>query len=79
MSERENVQQIEQVFAAFGRADILFIESQLTDDVHWVSHLDPIVPWSGDDSGKASVPRFSVRSAAPLMSMHTPCASSSRG
>jgi hypothetical protein len=40
MSERENVRQIEQVFAAFGRGDIPSILAQLTDNEHWVSHLD---------------------------------------
>jgi ketosteroid isomerase-like protein len=58
MSERENIQKIEQVFAAFARGDIPFILGQLADDVHWVSRLEPIVPWSGDYSGKANVPKF---------------------
>ena len=31
---------------------------QLTDDVRWISHFDPIVPWGGDYSGKQNVPRF---------------------
>src|SRR5207253_864845 len=34
------------------------IVDKLTDDVQWVSHLDPIVPWAGDFSGKQRVPRF---------------------
>src|SRR6266567_2799698 len=58
MSESENVQQIEQVFAAFGRGDVPAILAQLTDDVHWISHLESNVPWSGDYSGKANVPKF---------------------
>jgi ketosteroid isomerase-like protein len=58
MSELENVRQIEQVFAAFGRGDLPAILAQLTDDVHWISHLESIVPWSGDYSGKANVPKF---------------------
>ena len=58
MSERENIQKIEQVFAAFGRGDIPFILEQLTSDVRWMSHLEPIVPWSGDYSGKDNVPKF---------------------
>ena len=58
MSEQDNVQQITGIFQAFGRGDIPTILDQLTDDVHWVAHLDAVVPWSGDYSGKANVPRF---------------------
>lgn len=54
----DNPQRIEAIFEAFGRGDIPFILDQLTDDVHFVAHLDPVVPWSGDFSGKANVPRF---------------------
>jgi ketosteroid isomerase-like protein len=31
---------------------------QLTDNVRWVSHFEPVVPWAGDFSGKRSVPNF---------------------
>jgi uncharacterized protein len=58
MTAGDNVRAIEAVFAAFGRGDIPFILDQLTEDVHWVAHLDPSVPWSGDHSGKANVPAF---------------------
>jgi ketosteroid isomerase-like protein len=47
---------VEALFEAFGRGDVPYILDQLTDDVHWVAHLDPSVPWSGDYSGKANVP-----------------------
>jgi len=56
--EHDNIQRIGEIFAAFGRGDIPFILDQLTDDVRWVSHLEPIVPWSGDYSGKGRVPAF---------------------
>jgi len=58
MSVEENVRAVEAIFEAFGRGDIAYILDQLTDDVHWVAHLDPSVPWSGDYSGKANVPSF---------------------
>jgi ketosteroid isomerase-like protein len=58
MSPEDNVHAVDALFAAFGRGDISFILDQLTDDVHWVAHLDPNVPWAGDYSGKANVPRF---------------------
>lgn len=58
MSEQDNVQTIEGLFAAFGQGDIPSILEQLTDDVHWVAHLEAVVPWSGDYSGKTNVPRF---------------------
>ena len=58
MSEQQNVQTIQDVYAAFGRGDVAAIVSKLTNDVRWVTHLDPIVPWSGDYSGKDCVPKF---------------------
>ncbi len=58
MSEQQNVETITKMYDAFGRGNVQFIVDQLTDDVHWVSHFDPIVPWGGDFSGKQNVPRF---------------------
>ena len=58
MAESDNVSLIGQIYEAFGRGDIGYIIDQLTDDVRWVSHLEPIVPWSGDYSGKSNVPKF---------------------
>ena len=58
MTATSNVQIVHDIYAAFNRGDIAFIVDQLTDDVKWVSHFDPIVPWGGDRSGKANVPGF---------------------
>lgn len=58
MSAEENARVVESLFEAFGRGDVAYILDQLVDDVHWVAHLDPSVPWSGDYSGKANVPQF---------------------
>ena len=58
MAESDNVALIGRIYEAFGRGDIDYIIDQLTDDVRWVTHLEPIVPWSGDFSGKTYVPRF---------------------
>ena len=58
MGESDNVALIESIYQAFGRGDIGFIIDQLADDVRWVTHLEPIVPWSGDYSGKKNVPKF---------------------
>jgi ketosteroid isomerase-like protein len=58
VTETENVQLIGTIYEAFGRGDIAHIVEQLTDDVRWVSHFESIVPWSGDYSGKATVPGF---------------------
>ena len=57
MGEQQNIAQITKMYEAFGRGDVAFITDQLTDDVRWVSHFEPIVPWAGDFSGKAQVPR----------------------
>jgi ketosteroid isomerase-like protein len=58
MSEEPNIQIIREIYAAFSRADVPAIVAKLTDDVEWISHLDPIVPWSGDFSGKERVVKF---------------------
>lgn len=57
-SEAQRVETIAGIYAAFGRGDVGAIVAQLADDVRWVSRLDPLVPWSGDRSGKANVPEF---------------------
>lgn len=58
MSTEENVKTIQDIYAAFGRGDVAFIVSQLTDDVRWVSHFDAVVPWGGDFSGTSRTPAF---------------------
>ena len=58
MSTQQNVKLIQEMYAAFGRGDVAFIVGQLTGDVRWVSHLDGVVPWAGDFSGKDRVSRF---------------------
>jgi ketosteroid isomerase-like protein len=52
MSENDNIARIVKIYEAFGRGDVGYILAQLTSDVHWVSHFEPIVPWGGDLSGK---------------------------
>ncbi len=58
MSEKDNVARVTQLYEAFSRGDIAYILDQLTDDVRWVTHLDPVVPWAGTFPGKQAVPQF---------------------
>ena len=58
MSEQQNIQTIQQVYAAFGRGDVPTILGRLTDEVRWISHIESVVPWAGDFSGKDRVPQF---------------------
>jgi ketosteroid isomerase-like protein len=58
MNEQQNVGTVQDIYEAFGRGDVQFIVDQLTDDIHWVSHFDALVPWAGDFSGKERVPLF---------------------
>jgi ketosteroid isomerase-like protein len=58
MSEQRNIETILEMYEAFGRGDVVFILTRLTDDVKWVSHFDSVVPWSGDFSGKDRVKGF---------------------
>lgn len=56
--EQENTAQVTKIFEAFGRGDVAYILDQLADDVRFTSHLDPIVPWAGEFSGKEKVASF---------------------
>ena len=58
MSAEQKIETIREMYSAFGRADVPAIIANLTDDVEWVSHLDPVVPWAGDFSGKERVTKF---------------------
>jgi ketosteroid isomerase-like protein len=58
VSEHDNIQLVESIFDAFGRGDIPYILDQLTDDVRFQARLDPIVPWSGEYTGKSSVVNY---------------------
>jgi len=53
------IETISSVYEAFGRGDIDFILSQVTDDVDWASCPgSDIAPWHGIHRGKAEVPNF---------------------
>ena len=58
MTEQQNVEAVTKIYEAFGRGDIPYIIDQLSEDVRWVSHFEPEVPWAGDYSGKEEVPRL---------------------
>ena len=57
-TETDNTEQVTRIFEAFGRGDVPYIVGQLADDARFTSHLDPIVPWAGDYTGKDNVTRF---------------------
>ena len=57
-TEIENTEHVTKIFEAFGRGDVTYILDQLAADVRFVTHLDPIVPWAGEYSGKDNVGRF---------------------
>jgi ketosteroid isomerase-like protein len=56
--EVENTERVTKVFEAFGRGDVKYILDQLAEDVRFVSHLDPSVPWAGEYSGKDAVAQY---------------------
>lgn len=56
--ESDNVEQVTRIFEAFGRGDVAYILGQLADDVRFVGHLDPVVPWAGEYSGRDDVAHF---------------------
>lgn len=56
--EIQNTERVTRIFDAVGRGDVAYVLDQLADDARFVSHLDPIVPWAGEFSGKDNVARF---------------------
>jgi hypothetical protein len=53
------IETIRSVYEAFGRGDIDFILSQVTDDVDWASCPgSDVAPWHGIHRGQAEVPNF---------------------
>lgn len=48
----------EAIFDAFNRGAIDEVLARLTDDAMFVSHLDPVVPWSGRYQGKSQILQY---------------------
>jgi ketosteroid isomerase-like protein len=70
-------EQIQSLYAAFGRGDVTAILEQLTDSVDWNNsgvHSNEI-PWNGNFTGKARVPAFFAAVAEnaelPVFNPHT--------
>ena len=58
MSANRNVETVKEIYAAFGKGDVAGIVAKLAGDVKWMTHCDAVVPWSGDFSGAARIPKF---------------------
>lgn len=54
----KNTDTVASIYEAFGQGNIPFILEQLREDVGWICHFDPIVPWGGDRRGKEAVADF---------------------
>lgn len=59
---RSNAAIISEMYAAFIRGDIPAILLPLSPTVHWVNHMDPMIPWSGDQSGSRVMEFFNALS-----------------
>jgi len=59
MSENDNIQKLQLLYAAFGRSDINMILSNVTDDVTWGTETSATeVPWYSIRSGRDGVGDF---------------------
>jgi ketosteroid isomerase-like protein len=58
MSENDNVQKLQQLYAAFGRGDVNTILSNVTDDVSWGTDTSVDVPWYRIREGRDGVGDF---------------------
>jgi len=54
----DNVQAVQEIYAAFGRGDIEFILNQLADDVEWLSIGPAELPHAGTWHGRDGVLKF---------------------
>jgi ketosteroid isomerase-like protein len=58
MSESDNIQKLQQMYAAFGRGDIALILSNVSDDVDWGTDTTANVPWYRIRHGRDGVADF---------------------
>jgi ketosteroid isomerase-like protein len=61
---QENIHLIQSLYAAFGRGDLPFILSKLTDDVSWEFEATPELTWSGVGQGHQQALHFFTNLAA---------------
>ena len=61
MKEQENIQTVQEVYAAFQRGDIHGVLDRLTDDVRWwVNGSADSLPFAGERTGRDEVAEFFV-------------------
>jgi ketosteroid isomerase-like protein len=58
MTERQNLRMIEELYAAFGRADLPFILDMVAEDVDWQDPRPADIPWGGKRRGRKEVAQF---------------------
>jgi ketosteroid isomerase-like protein len=58
MTEPENIRAIEELYAAFGRADLPFILDMVAEDVEWQHPRPADIPWGGNRRGREEVAQF---------------------
>ena len=59
MREQENVQTVQEIYAAFQQGDIQGVLDRLTDDVRWwVNGSTDSLPFAGERTGRAQVAEF---------------------
>ncbi len=59
MGVGQNIETINELYAAFGRGDVQAILDRVTDDVDWSTDAAIVsAPWYGERHGKAEVPSF---------------------
>jgi hypothetical protein len=66
MTEQENVQQVQEVYAAFARGDVPAILDQLTDDAVFYDPGAPEVPHAGRYRGREEVGSYFARIAETM-------------
>lgn len=58
MSEQDNVQVVQQIYASFGQGDIPAVLDALAEDVDWVWFGPSEIPWAGQHHGREDMKQF---------------------
>lgn len=58
MSEQENVETVQEMYAAFGRGDMDAVLNALTEDVDWLGYGPDDIPLYGQRHGRDGVAQF---------------------
>jgi len=58
MNERQNIEVIKNVYAAFGAGDVQTILDHVAEDADWTNYGPAVVPYTGSYKGRSEIAKF---------------------